>query len=210
MSVQRIKLLGLRGGGFCCGKETIPTIDRSFPSILRGTDVTQHSWTDFCDQSDSILEVLQPIKKRTTRLIFSLLSFLATMVMVAPILITQVEIKKYLGAFWSFYFFIFVFILPCFAFFRIKGYASQGMNGVFSELTTLCANKSSQFPGITFRFTTRRRTNGKKSWNERYIDIIVTGLSDENDNYTVPTDGYLSTDDSIALTVTRDDFEDRV
>ena len=209
MSLQRVKILGLRGETFCCKEGTDPTINRAFPSILRGTDVSQHSWSDFCDQSDSILKEIKPVKKRTAHMIYVLLSFVAIMVFIAPILVTQVAIENYLGSLWFFYIFIFIGILPCVAFFRIKGYVSRGLNDVFSELTTLCANKSSQFRGITFRFTTLHRSYGGKTRKERYIDIIVTGLSPENDDYTVPTDGYISADDTSGSPL-RDDFDDSV
>lgn len=196
--LERIEIKGLKDGGFCCGNGTDATIKRSYPAILHHSNVSQVLWLGFCDQFDTTLKSIRPIKRQTSRAALIIFSLIGIAIICAPILITQTPIDKYLGRIWYAYVFGVIFIIPCIFFFRLKGNISRKMSKVFEELKFVCLNTSNQFSGVTFKFTTVRRTNGKKSWNDRYVDVEVDGFPVETDDNTVSTAGIVSLDEFIA------------
>ena len=206
MSTVRVEIHGLRDGGFCYGGRTDPTINRDYPSILPGTSVSQLAWFRFCDEIDTTLKSIGPIKKKVSRTMLVALALIVALVIIIPILITQNPIDKYyVPEPYQYFFFIFAvtFVIFCALFFCRRGVRlSRKLRAVYNELQKICANARDQFSDVSFNFITHRLTNGTRSWYIRYIEVTVIGLANENDNRTLATTESSSVDEFIISPMT--------
>jgi len=186
--MERVKILGLRGGAGCCGVGGIEaTIKRDYPSILNSTNVDSLRWLTFCDRLDEALKSIRVVKASTVRMIQILFGFVATIVISCAILFTQTQIDQYLGTVWYFYVFIMLYLLPAIIFFRIRGNLSRKMSKVYDEVNAICIDTTNQSSGVTFELLIVRKTNGKKIWYDRYIVITLDGFTIESEDYTIAT-----------------------
>ncbi len=202
--MERVKILGLRGGGVCCGSGgREPTIKRDYPSILNRTGVDTLRWLSFCNRIDDALKPILVVKRQVKTMIQFLFGSVTTLIIVLAILITQTEIEKYLGKLWYFYAFAAVYIVPLIIFFRIRGILSRKMRQVYDEVNAVCLDTTNQSSGVRFELLTIRKTNGKKIWYDRFIAIYVDGLITEADNNTTSTRSG-----SISIETPLDEFTD--
>jgi hypothetical protein len=180
-----------QGGSALNGKQQIKINRTPFPTNLQSLpNYSIIQWEEFCNRIDSVLESLASLRKRNSRMSFSILGLSIFLLAITP-LITKVWLGDVLGNFWYVAMFA-ILTIPLFASCYLINSAKARDQQIVQDLYNVCREassteqtSSSSMGGGGANFYLRREQVHRQDKNSmgivKYIEVVVFQHQDDGD-----------------------------